>query len=150
MIVRSSKESELLSVLLGEADQALPLLGVSADGLAELGDHLGVQRDGLAPELVEALASNDVAHHHHQGREDALALVYIAHPGGRPKGPRRPRPRRHRHGQRRAVVVTGHRARPRRKSSQPVGHRRSHLCSPSSSPLCCPVQCGGMENMVKT
>lgn len=37
---RSGKESELLSVLLGQADEALPLLGVSADGLAELGDDL--------------------------------------------------------------------------------------------------------------
>ena len=38
--IRSGKESELLSVLLGEADEALPLLGVGADGLAELIDDL--------------------------------------------------------------------------------------------------------------
>jgi hypothetical protein len=37
---RSGKESELLSVLLGEADEALPLLVVGADGLAELIDNL--------------------------------------------------------------------------------------------------------------
>ena len=36
----SSQESQLLPVLLGEADEALPLLGVGADGLAELGDDL--------------------------------------------------------------------------------------------------------------
>ena len=39
-MVRSGQESELLPVLLGEADEALPLLGVGADGLAELGDDL--------------------------------------------------------------------------------------------------------------
>ena len=39
-MVRSGQESELLPVLLGEADEPLPLLGVGADGLAELGDDL--------------------------------------------------------------------------------------------------------------
>jgi hypothetical protein len=45
-MVVSGKESELLSVLLGEADEALPLLGVGADGLAELGDDLIEVKEG--------------------------------------------------------------------------------------------------------
>lgn len=40
LVESSGKESELLPVLLGKADQALPLLRIGADGLAELGDHL--------------------------------------------------------------------------------------------------------------
>lgn len=44
-MVVSGKESELLSVLLGEADEALPLLRVGADGLAELVDDLIERRD---------------------------------------------------------------------------------------------------------
>jgi hypothetical protein len=81
--------------------------------------HLGVQRDGLPPELVEALASDDVARHHHKRREQPLPRVHVAHHlRRRPQRPRGTGPRRHRHGQSRAVIA-GHGAGPRGQSSDP-------------------------------
>ena len=159
-MVRSGQESELLPVLLGEADEPLPLLGVGADGLAELGDdlldwiglqlqykrparleacmlgrekdrhptHLRVQRDCLPPQLVEALAADDVARHHHQRREQTLAGVHVAHhPRRRPKRPRtRPAPR-HGHHRVGGIAGAGHGAGPRRECPHPgEGHSGRH------------------------
>jgi hypothetical protein len=100
---------------------------------------LRVQRDCLPPELVEALAADDVARHHHERREQPLAGVHVAHhPRRRPRAT--PGPHRHRHGQRRGVgavvVVAGHGAGPRRESSHPgEGHSRRHARCPRSLAL---------------
>ena len=99
---------------------------------------LRVQRDCLPPELVEAFAADDVARHHHERREQPLALVHVAHhPRRRPQRPRAgPGPRRQRHRQHGGVgvvVVAGHGAGPRRESSHPgEGHSRRHALCPRS------------------
>lgn len=76
----SGKESELFPVLLGEADEALPYLAVGADGLAEFGNNLRVERNGLPPELVEPLLSQDIARDDDERSEHPFALVDVPIP----------------------------------------------------------------------
>lgn len=76
----SSEEAKLLPVLLCEADESLPDLAVGADGLAEFGDNLRMERDGLSSELVEPLLAQDVARDDDEGSEHPFALVDVPHP----------------------------------------------------------------------
>lgn len=64
--VRSCQESQLLAILLCEADNALHLLVVNTKLLAEVLDNLGVQRNGLAAQLVEVLFPYSIPDHDNQ------------------------------------------------------------------------------------
>ena len=64
-----------------------------------------MERDGLAPQLVEPFLADDVAGDYHHGGKQALARVYVAHPRARAQGPGGPSWPREGDGEGAALVV---------------------------------------------
>jgi len=71
------EKAQLVAVLLGQADETLLGLWRRADLLAEGGDDLRVERDGLAPNLVQVLEADEGDGDAHRGREDAVLEAQV-------------------------------------------------------------------------
>lgn len=80
---RSRQEAEGIAIFLGLSDKILAHLRAGASEFTEGGDRLGVQGNGLSPDLVQSPITDDETGAN-DGRGEGSELGFLAHcpPGG--------------------------------------------------------------------